>query len=649
MTAGPRPADPLLIRPDAYHAATADGCAVLTSDGWVRFTGASIAAWLDWLVPRLDGSCSLDELIASLPPAHADHARRIIAALGERKVLVPAGGPEPPRTPGSVIVVGSGALAGALADATRATTAARVREVQVTDSEAILAELGEVDLVLHAADEPTSRLIELLDQWCAPRAVPVVHAVSDGAAIWLVPPQRSGSAAGAWSAALPRIGGGGSVGDVDANPDRSVVVKAAAAMVAAGQLVHRLVEPPTHPGRGAGDVDLLRLDVQTLRTDSHRVLPHPFARSVIPEAAADLDYRLTEIRQRPRLTEEQFSVRAARAVDDRCGVLTLPEHGWSQTPLNVAEAQSVDPGPSAAAGRCSGIGAGFNLRTARCRATLIALARYAASFLDPRRLLTPGGQPFLPLTADPWQGLERVRNSAEPAVVWAVEPDDAHRVRPVPVWAAYPRWCRSAGAAPNADDGVDDPHRPPLGVGAGYDWQEAVAAGLLSHVRHRALARVTGGGPWLPIDPAALPLNDEGERARDLLEGLGALPEIYDVTGPLGVPTVALCSGQRMLACEAALTVAEAVSAGLLRVLLGVQAATYGEPGYAPPAIRPRQHRTGHARTAPPPPAAGVTDVVARLRRAGATVAVVPLHHDPAVADIIPYLVRVVIFDGQVG
>lgn len=91
----------------------------------------------------------------------------------------------------------------------------------------------------------------------------------------------------------------------------------------------------------------------------------------------------------------------------------------------------------------------------------------------------------------------------------------------------------------------------------------------------------------------------------------------------------------------AGFTAAEAVEAGLGRLLLAWQADNAGQPEYAPaPAVNLRTSaadtRADALRHAP---------FVEALHTAGAVAVAVPLDGDPAVQAVLPYLVRVVLLD----
>ncbi|MFG1969148.1 hypothetical protein ACGFJC_07480 [Nonomuraea fuscirosea] len=77
----------------AYMAPIENGLHIVTPAGPVTLTGASIARWVEALVPHLDGRFSLDEITGGLPAAHAELATSILTRLREAGVVreIPAG------------------------------------------------------------------------------------------------------------------------------------------------------------------------------------------------------------------------------------------------------------------------------------------------------------------------------------------------------------------------------------------------------------------------------------------------------------------------------------------------------------------------------------------------------------------------------
>jgi ribosomal protein S12 methylthiotransferase accessory factor YcaO len=195
------------------------------------------------------------------------------------------------------------------------------------------------------------------------------------------------------------------------------------------------------------------------------------------------------------------------------------------------------------------------------------------------------------------------------------------------------------------------PGRPfvrPTGVGVGYDWDEAVTAGLVGQCRQLTVRQLAAAGtPFPRVDVDGAALDARGERYRALLAATGQPVRIYDVTGPLGVPTMIGYLGSEAAGCASSLSGVDAVVDTLEELLLYHQARSTGQHVYAPPpapSIRSHLRGSGEApaarRPAPDPTAA---TVIAALVAHGHRPVAVPLDHDREVNAVMPYTVHVVL------
>jgi hypothetical protein len=180
-----------------------------------------------------------------------------------------------------------------------------------------------------------------------------------------------------------------------------------------------------------------------------------------------------------------------------------------------------------------------------------------------------------------------------------------------------------------------DEEEEAVGAVCGLSWDAAVTAGLLAHC-----ARLTAAAPGRPVrmDPAALARDRDGEaRACLRMAAVLGLPlTVHDVTGELGVPTLAFGTGDRRLAYVSAPHPADALSEGLRAVLFDAQSPPSARP--APPTA-PAAARTAVG-------AHSLAQVVGPLLAKGFDPLVVPLDHDPEVARVLPFTVRVVLRHG---
>lgn len=680
----------LRLRLDAYPAAVDGGVAILTATGWVRFTGASVGRWIDALAPHLDGRHTLAGLTKSLAPPQREQVERLIAALrasgvvrevgeevaadltaAERREYAPeiafldhfrdsAAAAFTRYRRQRALVLGNGELLAALARATVISGVRWVRVVEVGGDEAVTAALatrdpaqqlvcdrrpelseeaavgltGGADLVLHGFDWQDRDRATRLGRACARTGVPVIQvAILDGEA-WVTPlgndTSRGRDLPEPWTALRYRL-------TLSSDPPGAQPLERAVAAVLANQAVQRVFTTLT----GAAAPDALRpcrIDLQTGASRHHTFVPHPYAAPAVPTSETEFQNRIAALWDGPACAEEEFSRLATQCADERLGVISLDEHGWAQRPLHVTAARVRMPvAPQ------SGLGytvtaTGFTYQAARCGAALRGLAAAASLLVDPRRLVGLDARPLFPSGGDPEALLRSLRSDPDRgAATWGALLDQPGDARLVPAADAFPLLAPGPLSA-----------RPPAGVAGGYDWREAVTRGLLAHCRGLTEAEANrGDATYQSVDLAAVELDATGVRCRELLARLGELPDTYDITGSLGVPTVACYLAGAPIASGTGMTAASAVSDGLLRVVRAVQARVHRQPGYAPaPGPAMAAERRGRRRSPlVEAPLLDTTALAARLRAAGRTPVAVPLDHDPGLARIAPYLVNVLLLD----
>ncbi len=396
----------------AYMAPIENGLHIVTPAGPVTLTGASIARWVEALVPHLDGRFSLDEITAGLPAAHAELARSILNRLREAGVVreIPAGPESDGRVEGSAARVsrdsgdeesvagpalgggdevpgggfaGEVALVAAHVEGARAAFD-RFRELKVAVArddpaeeplaEAIAAflrasgaahvrvgdagELGEEELwsldvlLLTSALGPASAKGRSRGGSRAPVArdgLAVGYVLREGTDIWYVPVRA------AKEDPLATVRPGSLRARLRRaprvpEPITDLHVEAAAAQV--GRAVLRWATgtaDPRHAGR------LTRIG-PGLVTSRHHCPPHPYelpAAAPTPEAVLS---RVEHLRSLPAEDGPAFSDAAIRAADELFGPFRyLPDDSAAQSPLHVSEAEVGD---AHAAGIATGPAAG---------------------------------------------------------------------------------------------------------------------------------------------------------------------------------------------------------------------------------------------------------------------------------------------------
>jgi hypothetical protein len=620
----------LALRDDAYYAPTDDGICVLTNSGRVVLTGPSIFQWVDRLAPYLDGRYTLAELTASMPAERRAMVERVVAALRDKQVVVEVGDDPEAHRDTAVVLVGSGPVLVAAAEAALCSGAWSVRVVLTGGRPADAALLDACErrhpdrsLVRVAADRLSDAMVDAglvaaagadadevraLDRACIHAGIPFVATLLAGEEAWLGPFGDRQSWMSGWRR-LRALGG---------YPDRDTADPAGAApTVVANQLIGEAVRPR---GGTVEPARMTRIDLRSLGTRRHGFLPHPYA--------------LAGTAPRPpgseRVDPEEFSRRVLACMDARLGVLgEVAEHDYAQIPLAVSQVQVSDPvlllGPEVS---IVVTGSGVTLTDARRAAALRGLATYGTLMVDPRRLHVPPGAAD-PRTGDPDEDLGTLRAGKWAGFLWGQRLSDgrSHELAATEVFPVL------RGAGPE--------YLPPAGAAAGYDWAEAVRAGLVGRCRELTLAE--GRQPFTPIGWDGIALDAAGERYRSMVGLIGDRLDVYDVTGSLRVPTLSFCLGGATVAYASGLSFPDALRDGLAEVLLRYQA----ETGYAPAPVPPLPMRERLSRVADCPHWTVDEDAVTTaLARQGWTAVAVPLDHDPGVADVLPHLVNVVLTHG---
>ena len=597
----------LLLRHDVHRATTPTGLTFLTHHGPVSFEGTSIAAWLDRLEPFLDGRFGLEDLAARLDDRHRPMLERVVGALIEAGVVreledepsVGGGTPEE-RYLGyfresadaalrdyrrrTVLVVGEGPLAGAVALACERSGAASVVSA---DAEPPDGDAG--DIVLLVSDGLDLPLVRRVRERCAGSLIGYAAHLGDRAVLGPVASTVADGASGRRRLAALRPG----PTDAPAPPAEHLTV-------VANQLVQRVFRAAT----GADDAERDRLTsirYADLETAHHAFLTHPLERPPGGGAASPGE----------RLTEEELSRRTAPLVDDHAGVFAeISQRGYAQFPVHVSEAVVADP-MALAGGPVRVVGAGPDFAAARYDAALRGYAVYGSLAVDPRRL-----------SGETVRGVRLLDGTS----------------RDVPARQAFPvldgaiRTWRVLGAAAgysweHAVERALLDHCRALAVAALHSVCEPLPSLALDDMeldplgdRYRALLHATGD-PVTVLD----------------LGGLLGVPGVLVRSGPHGTVGV----------CAVGTSVGAALRDALERSLLGYQSRRHAEPAYAPPTLDPLPpHLSGPFRRRPDDAPLTLDRLAAAVAATGRDPVVVPLDHDPEVTRRMPNLLQVVLADG---
>jgi hypothetical protein len=640
----------LRLHDDAYLAHVDDGTYVIAPRGRVWVGGASFARWVEALTPWLDGRFTAAELGARFPGTHEPALRAVLTRLRDAGAIVEEPAVPPPAGTGvrerfapeisylaahrgdavaaferfrdlSVLVLADAAWATPLEGDLRRAGAGRV-DVRAPGTDA-RADAGH-DLVAVATADAS--ILRALDARCAELGAGLAAVLPDGSDIWLPAIADPGADPGdPLAPARP-----GSV------LDRSPGLRPPAAptethrAVAAAAVARSVFHWATGTGdpRHAGKAARIGPDLATHR---HHCLRHPYRLPAVPDGDEDLRDRIASLRDRPAVTDQEFSETAVRAADDTFGLFRyLPDDTASQSPAHVAEAAVRDPLSLSEAGwdRAEVVRAvGLDYATARIGAARSALTLYAQRCVDPRRLVDASGAPLAPADAGADELREIVAAGAPGGLVTGY---DLVRDRVVRILAAsvFPR--------------LGGPHRPAADTapaGSGPSWAAALGRALAGHWWHDP--ELIGDVPGRPVrvDPATL--DDAGRRCALILDELGELPQVYDHSGRHGVTALSFRRGDLVLGRTAG-PAGRAWSEGLLDSLFAVQRWIHGERRRPPRAAAPSGRAAGEeVRVDPAAPAADT--IVAGLAAAGRSAVVVPLDHDPTVAALQPHTLKVVL------
>jgi hypothetical protein len=676
------------LKSDVYFVPAVDGVVLRSSAAQTVIKGADAFAWVERLAPHLDGRATVGQLFATLPDPAREMAEGLVRALldgGYAKDLaldLPHGlSPEDTQTYAAEItfvdsfrdsaerrferfrdcrplLVGSGATFAALVHACLHAGARDVCAVIVgtepgvdSDSHLRLEEriveygrrarvrdprqtlrvqhLDPTDLdglgrllrgagagagaVLSVTDRPMPALAQALARHCDLAGATLVQAITAGDEAWIGPVQTSSSAAG-WEDAWLRLRSHPAADLAVESTEPSPYLAGPTAVLVANHLCFLAFKHLTGIDDDTAPATVMRIDLATLDSEPHLVQPHPATGTPAVPSAEALLATVRRLETTPAIAPEEFSRRVVGCLDDRLGLLRdLGEDHFEQVPLCVSRVAVADVTGRLGADDPPAVayGAGADVATSRRRAVLRGLAMYAAG------LEGLGGR-----SAE--YGYDLLDRSAAP----------------VP---AGPSSGPAAGSTG--------------GLGSGLDWDEAVCAGLLDRCREYIVAEVASARSECPlVDLAGMPLDGEAASCREQLRIAGRVVTGYRVDSRLAVPAVAICLDGIAAAYGCGLDLAGAVGDGLARALLAHQADTHQQPAYRPPPVPDLPGaRRGRAPVEPAAVEPAAVEPAARrlaarrlaaaLRTAGRRALVVPLDGDRALAETMPFLIRVVTTD----
>lgn len=637
------------LRGDVYVMRVPEGAYIRSNLGGSMLKGASTYEWIQRVAPMLDGSKTLGELCASVPEnSRAALAKLIMLLHGKgyvKNVL-----DDRPHTlsadltttyaaniafieyftdspelrfqhyrDSTIVLAGAGPLLQALANSQlragvrtcslapfaespfdRDRVAEHLAAARTQDPDQNVVYLDAIapgaTMVLHVADRPMIERARQLPGAALAAGASFGQAVVVGDEAWIGPVIGEDGDATTWESAwlrlcalAPSLTGADLRDHPEVEP--SEFLRGPTVALVANQLCFAAFRHLTGIQESTGTDHLVRFDLETLETGNHAFLPHPLAQPAVPDDPA----RLTALAAAVPVDDEELARRAVDCVDPRTGVFAeITERDYEQLPLFVSEVVVSDP-VGLAGGTFPVHGCGDSVVESRQRAVRNAFERYAAVMVDTRR-------------GTELTGLDVLTGA------------------PVAVSAAAVFPAKS--------------------VASGRDWAQAVrAAVVLAATGNVAQALSDATEPFPRLDLDNVELTARGKRYLKLLEIVDQPFTIHDLSGQLGLPTFAFNTPNGTVAYVSDLDVDLAVERGLERTLLAYQSQAANQPAYAPTSV-PDLPANLRGELGEWPSSASLDEVVARLTRDGGRVVAVPLDHDPAIAQLCPFVVTAVVVNG---
>lgn len=507
------------------------------------------------------------------------------------------------------------------------------------------------DVVIAVSDLPMLARARMLNKLCRALGKTLIQAVIVDHHAW-VGPSMHAETSGCWECAWLRLQA--HLSDVSKelplyafqdHPDTptSRCIAVPTATVVANQLSFEIFKYLTGAGHLETEAHLLSIDLETLEVEKHPFLPHPLCTACHPPTVptAELFHTtLHHLEQGSPIDQETFAKHATICFESHLGLFTsITEDDFIQLPLNISQVTVSNPMLLPHLNEPIVVtGVGTDVSIARRRATQRACEIYAASIVDQRQLLQPNHvQRVQCVKQMEWLTLEKGLDAGE-HWTWARNLHTAQTCL-VPASFIYPGL---RGVIPS------DTTTP--GLASGLSYAEAISRALLSYCKYLTLRDIAmAQKPFAQVKLEALSLSAEGARYRHLVELLGETIAIYDVTGPLQVPTFAFCLGDTTLAYSSHLDISEAIHDGLEQILQHYQSITNDQLQYALGVVsnlltdlRGTDITLPEYKALPdwPTRQSYLQDV---LYTRGWRAFVAPLHPDPALTSILPYIVHVLL------
>ena len=500
------------------------------------------------------------------------------------------------------------------------------------------------DAVLHIAERPMLARAQLLNRLCVEERKPFSQAIVVDDQAWIGPlvcPETGTCWECAWrrrqanltypSEHLPR----GAFCNLPSVAHSQFLAMSKAIMIA-NRLIFGLFLYFTQ----INPIEAARLSVIDLETglsESHAFLPHPHCQAcqhpVIPTASQFLE-QIQRLQHQGPIDPDKFLEDFARCVDDKLGLFTALDDHFVQAPLAVYKVHLSHPMLKFQTEPFSVFAVSTDTSDARMCAAQKACVRYAAAIVDRRRLVPHEivqQQPFPVISTDQLIGIKPHSLESE-LWTWALDLQMQQAVL-VPAPYVFSSLCRQE-----------------QGMASGKTWEEAICLALLDWCNYLTVELLLEAQQaYMQIDLVRTPMTSEGLHLYHLLKTTGEQITIYDVTGALQVPTFATCLGDKIIAYSTHCDVVQALSRGLEQALQHYQSEFFQQFGYAVPPVPdlPSILRSDQLSvlqyTSPDTWSARQEWLLQRLQSNGLRAFAIPLDHDPALVQVLPFIVRVLL------
>ncbi len=500
------------------------------------------------------------------------------------------------------------------------------------------------DAILHIAERPMLARAQLLNRLCVEQQKTFIQAIVVEDHVWIGPlvcPETSTCWECAWRRLQANMTHSSEQMSHYKFRDQPLIAGSQflarpEAAIIANRLIFRLFQYFTHtcPTGTIGTLSLI--DLKTDLNESHAFFSHPHCLAcqhpIAPTASQFLE-RIQQLQHQDMIEHKRFLEDFAACVDDKLGLFAALDDHFIQVPLAVYRVHLSNPMPKKLQSEAlSVIAVSTDVEDARMRAMQKACTRYAATLVDRRRLLSAEAiqQNFFPvISPDQLIGMQTLPPEDE-MWTWALDLQ-MKQIYLIPQVQVSSDFC--------------DQER---GIASGKTWEEAVCQALLDWCSYFTVRQLKDAQQAYPqVDLIKTPMTPEGIHLYRLLKAVNKPVTVYDITGSLQVPTFATCLGEKVVAYSTHCDSAQALSIGLEQALQQYQFQQFQQLDHVvapvpdfPSALRGDQLSVP-CYIMPDAWQARIEMLLQKLQYNGLQAFAIPLDHDPALVQVLPFIVRV--------